>query len=135
MDVSFLEHQPFYSKINIQGENIKGEYQFWETLNTKTKSPMSSLGPQIKNPTEIPSPHLIPTQNESITPLSPHLIPTSPHLIPTQTESITPIQTENSQPIPSPPKSQSQNTDNQEFIVYNRRNKTQKEVELQKAAQ
>ena len=79
---------------------------------------MSSLGPQIKNPTEI---------------LSPHLIPTSPHLIPTQTESITPIQTENSQPIPSP-KSLSQNTDNQKFIVYNRRNKTQKEVELQKAA-
>ena len=73
---------------------------------------MSSLGLQIKNPTEI----------------------LSPHLIPTQTESITPIQTENSQPIPSP-KSQSQNTDNQDFIVYNRRNKTEKEVELQNAAQ
>ena len=74
---------------------------------------MSSPGLQNKNPTEI----------------------LSPHLIPTQTKSITPIQTKNSQPIPSPPKSWSQNTEKQEFIVYNRRNKTEKEVELQNAAQ
>jgi len=35
MDVTFLEHQPYYPKPNIQGENTPNnpqEYQFWDIL-------------------------------------------------------------------------------------------------------
>ena len=30
MDVSFFEHQPFYPKPDIQGENFTQEYQLWD---------------------------------------------------------------------------------------------------------
>ena len=49
MDVTFFEHQPYYPKTNIQGENHSynsQEYQFWETLPMQLPIPMQQQSMQ-----------------------------------------------------------------------------------------
>ena len=41
MDVTFFETQPYYPKIDIQGENLTREYQFWN-LESFSESPITT---------------------------------------------------------------------------------------------
>ena len=41
MDVTFFETQPYYPKIDIQGENSTQEYQFWN-LESLSESPITT---------------------------------------------------------------------------------------------
>ena len=54
MDVTFLEHQPYYSKIELQGERTKEESQLWkfkDIIATKTEILIST---KIEIPTAEP---------------------------------------------------------------------------------
>ena len=42
MDVTFFETQPYYPKIDIQGENSTQEYQFWN-LESFSESPIITI--------------------------------------------------------------------------------------------
>ena len=54
MDVTFFEHQPCYSKVDIQGENFTQEYQLWDIdkldQHSSSSVPSQAESPLIESP-------------------------------------------------------------------------------------
>lgn len=118
MDVTFFEHQPFYSKVDIQGENFTQEYQLWdiEKLDSSTDQHLSSSIPlQVESP-----PIEIPSAIPYVTPSAEFPSTKSPLDTSLQTGSSQPSQIEHQV-------SHTQPADTRELRVYTRRNKTQQE--------
>ena len=98
MDVTFFENQPYYSTIDIQGENRIQEYQFWE-IETMTE-PQTLESVIVHNSNPIPPAPSLPLQaNEFI-----------------DTEPSTPLCLISSQIA-----------NNNEFIIYSRKKKKSQE--------
>ena len=67
MDVTFFEHEPYYPKSDIQGENVR-ESQFWDELLIKESSEIQHASPPLvllpSDSNYIPNPNLkIPSSN------------------------------------------------------------------------
>ena len=84
MDVTLFEHQSYYPKSDIQGENLR-EYQLWETVQTTELVPVQPIEPlfdptpqspnQLPQPTtheQIESPSLSTPSSSPQTSVSPH---------------------------------------------------------------
>ena len=64
MDITFLENQPFFQKISLQGEKIREEGNFWDDISNplpKTLDCITKLIPQNKffNKNEIVIPNVV----------------------------------------------------------------------------
>ena len=108
MNVIFFEHQPYYPKFDIQGENLKQEYQLWDINDTTTNN--------------YPSPQVTIT---SISTTPPNHI----HQTETEFENL-PLESENP-PLFSTPVQCPKPAINGEFIVYSRKKKIQEDLEQQ----
>lgn len=122
MDVTFFEHQPYYPKSDIQGENsYTQEYQLWDEI-SDLDTPHTSSNP-VNTQIETVSTH----QNE---PTVPYLDP--PAEIPEFTNTSSSPADDQPNKIPSLPSLRSQDTtQSKDLITYSRRNKNQKEIEHQ----
>ena len=98
MDVTFFENQPYYSTIDIQGENRIQEYQFWEIETMTEPQTLESVIVHNSNPIP-PAPSLSFQTNEFI-----------------DTEPSTPLCLISSQIA-----------NNNEFIIYSRKKKKSQE--------
>ena len=116
MDVTFFEHQPYYPKSDIQGDNsFTQEYQLWDEIND-LDTPHTSSNPVNTHTSSNPvNTHIETVSTHQNEPMVPYLDP--PAEIPELPELIT-LRSEDT-------------TQSKDLITYSRRNKNQKEIEHQ----